>query len=172
MAITKIQSESLNLADTYDFTGTVTGAGGVNTPSFYAKLSSAQSIGGGSWTKINLNAEDWDTDSGFDTSTYKYTVPTGEDGKYLIGYSLGTDSVIDDNERLLGKIYINGSGYNPITTQARGTGSNVDLFVSMNSIIDLSAGDYLELYAYHNEGSSQSMLATYTRMWGFKLIGI
>nr|BAR25928.1 filamentous hemagglutinin-like protein [uncultured Mediterranean phage uvMED] len=28
MAITKIQSESLNLADTYDFTGTVTGAGG------------------------------------------------------------------------------------------------------------------------------------------------
>ena len=36
MAITKIQSESLNLADTYDFTGTVTGAGGVNTPAFYA----------------------------------------------------------------------------------------------------------------------------------------
>ena len=29
MAITKIQSESLNLADTYDFTGTVTGAGGI-----------------------------------------------------------------------------------------------------------------------------------------------
>ena len=27
MAITKIQSESLNLSDTYDFTGTVTGAG-------------------------------------------------------------------------------------------------------------------------------------------------
>ena len=38
MAITKIQSESLNLADTYDFTGTVTGAGGVNTPSFFAYL--------------------------------------------------------------------------------------------------------------------------------------
>ena len=34
MAITKIQSESLNLADTYAFTGTVTGAGGVNTPAF------------------------------------------------------------------------------------------------------------------------------------------
>ena len=27
MAITKIQSESMNLADTYAFTGTVTGAG-------------------------------------------------------------------------------------------------------------------------------------------------
>jgi len=29
MAITKIQSESLNLSDNYDFTGTVTGAGGI-----------------------------------------------------------------------------------------------------------------------------------------------
>jgi hypothetical protein len=28
MAITKIQSESLNLADDYTFTGTITGAGG------------------------------------------------------------------------------------------------------------------------------------------------
>ena len=34
MAITKIQSESLNLADTYAFTGTVTGAGLNNTPVF------------------------------------------------------------------------------------------------------------------------------------------
>ena len=44
MAITKIQSESLNLADTYDFTGTVTGAGGTNTPAFHAFLSSTQSV--------------------------------------------------------------------------------------------------------------------------------
>ena len=40
MAITKIQSESLNLADTYAFTGTVTGAGGDNTPSFKAHRTS------------------------------------------------------------------------------------------------------------------------------------
>ena len=33
MAITKIQSESLNLADTYAFTGTVTGTPN-NTPAF------------------------------------------------------------------------------------------------------------------------------------------
>ena len=34
MAITKIQSESLNLADTYAFTGTVTGAGFTNDEFF------------------------------------------------------------------------------------------------------------------------------------------
>ena len=38
MAITKIQSESLNLADTYDFTGTVTGAGESNNQYFRARL--------------------------------------------------------------------------------------------------------------------------------------
>ena len=34
MAITKIQSESMNLADTYAFTGTVTGASTPMTPAF------------------------------------------------------------------------------------------------------------------------------------------
>ena len=44
MAITKIQSESMNLADTYAFTGTVTGASGVNTPAFYATMSGDQTL--------------------------------------------------------------------------------------------------------------------------------
>jgi hypothetical protein len=43
VAIDKIQSESINLADTFAFTGTVTGAGGVNTPAFSANQG-AQSI--------------------------------------------------------------------------------------------------------------------------------
>ena len=44
MAITKIQSESLNLSDNYDFTGTVTGAGGTNTPYFFAYRNASLSI--------------------------------------------------------------------------------------------------------------------------------
>jgi len=61
MAITKIQSESLNLSDTYDFTGTVTGAGGVNTPAFEAKPGSITDIGyTGVWTKINYDTETFD----------------------------------------------------------------------------------------------------------------
>ena len=55
MAITKIQSESLNLADTYAFTGTVTGAGGANTPAFQAYKSANQAISGSTWTKIQFN---------------------------------------------------------------------------------------------------------------------
>ena len=51
MAITKIQSESMNLADTYAFTGTVTGAGGVNTPAFRAYQGSGQNISNNAATK-------------------------------------------------------------------------------------------------------------------------
>jgi hypothetical protein len=158
--------------DTFTVPSGVTVAGAMaNTPSFYAKLSASQSISSGSWTKINLNAEEWDTDNAFDTSNYKFTVPSGEGGKYFIGYSLATDSVIDDNERLLGKLYLNTNPVTPSTTGDRGTGSNVDLFLNFSTLMDLSAGDYLELYAYQNEGASQNILANYTRMWGNKLIG-
>ena len=61
MAITKIQSESLNLADTYDFTGTVTGAGGVNTPAFFAELGSTQTgVSDDTFTKVTFNNESFD----------------------------------------------------------------------------------------------------------------
>ena len=43
MAIDKIQSESINLADNFAFTGTVTGAGVSNTPCFQASLTNSLS---------------------------------------------------------------------------------------------------------------------------------
>ena len=54
MAIDKIQSESINLADNFAFTGTVSGAGQNNAPYFHARLGSDQSVGyTGNTTKIN-----------------------------------------------------------------------------------------------------------------------
>ena len=74
MAITKIQSESLNLSDTYAFTVTVTGAGGVNTPAFSAKMSSGQDIGySGVWTKLNFTSEQFDIGSYYNAGNAKFT---------------------------------------------------------------------------------------------------
>ena len=56
MAIDKIQSESINLADTFAFTGTVTGAGGVNTPIVYV-LANAASLTNNTTQKITMNNE-------------------------------------------------------------------------------------------------------------------
>ena len=62
MAIDKIQSESINLADNFSFTGTVTGAGGDNKPTFFAYRSSNQSINDDTATRINFDAELFDSD--------------------------------------------------------------------------------------------------------------
>tara|TARA_R100000655_G_scaffold69042_1_gene107284 strand:- start:185 stop:736 length:552 start_codon:yes stop_codon:yes gene_type:complete len=60
MAIDKIQSESINLADNFEFTGNVTGAGESNTPSFYAVGTSATTVNHATLTKIIVNSERFD----------------------------------------------------------------------------------------------------------------
>ena len=62
----------------------VSGVGGDNTPSWNARLSSTQSFAGDTNIKINFDTELWDTDSAYDTSNGKFTVPSGEGGKYFI----------------------------------------------------------------------------------------
>ena len=66
MAIDKIQSESINLADNFAFTGTVTGAGENNTPNFYVRGTANTSCAENTATKLSVGAEDWDSDSAFD----------------------------------------------------------------------------------------------------------
>ncbi len=54
----------------------------VNRPAFHAYLGANQTAADATATKLNINTETYDTDSCFDTSTYRFT-PT-EAGKYLI----------------------------------------------------------------------------------------
>jgi hypothetical protein len=75
MAIDKIQSESINLADTFAFTGTVTGAGGVNTPSFEARLASNMTgLFAGTNTLVTLDTEKFDIGSCFNNTTSSTTL--------------------------------------------------------------------------------------------------
>ena len=55
MAIDKIQSESINLADNFAFTGTVTGAGGTNTPCFQAYASGTLAVNDSVYTTLAFN---------------------------------------------------------------------------------------------------------------------
>jgi len=152
--------------------GVISSGGAItNTPMFRAKLTSSQSIASGAYTKINLDGVSFDSDNVFDTSTYKFTVPSGQSGKYSVGYSIGTDAAIDDGERLIGRIYRNGTGLNYTTSNDWASGSTRDLFVNYSVNIDLSVGDYLELYMFHNEGGAINCNPSYTRLWGYKLIG-
>ena len=94
MAIDKIQSESINLADTFAFTGTVTGAGGVNTPAFQVKLGNEPAVSTSTWTKVPCSVETYDVGGCYDNSTnFRFTPTTA--GKYVFYVQVGFNALAD-----------------------------------------------------------------------------
>ena len=74
-------------------TVTINNAALKNTPSFYVYLGSNQTISNATDTKITLDTEGWDTDSAF--ASNKFTVPSGEAGKYFFGYTTRVQNIDD-----------------------------------------------------------------------------
>ena len=167
----KIQAESMNLADTYDFTGTVTGAGGVNTPNFAARMATSQSLSSGSTTKMQFDTEFFDTDSAYDNSTnYRFTVPSGQAGKYFINAKITFNDVASTDAAQIIRMYKNGSQVAAGVRRTVGT-TGRDASVSVSQILNLSVADYIEIYAYTNAGSgSLGSASGYNIFEGYKLV--
>ena len=142
-------------------------AGGDNTPSFKVTQNSVQSIGTGAFTKVeNFGTENWDTDSAF--ASNKFTVPSGQDGKYW--FQATTELAgIDDGEIVNMMIYKNGSGAFTARWYAP---SSADIRARVQGVISLVATDYVEAYIYHNEGGSVNTNTGETTFTGFKLAGV
>ena len=182
MAIDKIQSESINLADNFSFTGTVTGAGGVNTPAFQAKLTTASvAFTEGSLTALIMNSEDFDTDNAYDTSTGKFTPQTA--GKYYCEVFTHADrggSTMSDLKMAYVQLFKNGSGgssYDSRVIQQHDMRNNYGrgFGVNVSGIFDLNgSSDYVYpgLSIQTNSGSDPNFNgeSNYTYFRAFKLI--
>jgi len=168
VAIDKIQSESINLADTFAFTGTVTGAGETNTPVFLAsKSDSNQSISHNTTTKITFNNEIVDSDSAFASSTF--TVPSGKGGTYLLSACVYVGNSQDYNYLSIRK---NGSSTNVINmTHFRNTTSDSSYHIT--GLVSASASDTFEVYFAQTKGSSVNAESNssvgFTFFGGFKI---
>jgi hypothetical protein len=92
MALSKIQAESMNLADTYAFSGTVSGTSVAGSNAFCARTSVAdwQSSADGAILFFNdtSTGDCFDTDGVYNTSTYKFTAPAT--GVYTFWFSVYT----------------------------------------------------------------------------------
>ena len=151
----------------------VSGVGGDLTPAWFVKNSSAQSISDDTATKVTLDTEVFDTDSAF--ASNKFTVPSGEAGKYFIYGSIDfiNTSNNDMRENYI-MFYKNGSAV--ILHALNGyTNANMRRLVLSTSVtLDLAAGDYLEMYgtADTDGGSSSEMRSnnSATFFGGFKLL--
>lgn len=158
MAFSKIIAESMDLTDTYAFTGTVTGAGVSNKPSFHAYSSNGQTPTDSTSTKIELDTELYDSDSAFDTSNYRFTVPSGEGGTYYLYGHIAIDSQEDNGIiHASAKIRKNNSSdlIETYTNQSSNYQRDIPFFVYGAFV--LSAGDYVELFGYLNDASNSGL---------------
>jgi len=128
--------------------GTQTGFGGTNTPAFYVTITSNQTVSDNVKTKVSWTNEVYDTDNAF--ASDKFTVPSGQAGKYnfYVHLTLGTSGSYGV---LFPRAYIykNGSSLYMFSGPNNEQGNDV-YSVTGTLSLDLSVGDYIEVYGRNN----------------------
>jgi len=150
------------------------------TPAFQAYSSDGQTPSDASWTKVELDAVLFDTDSAFNTSTYRFTVPSGMGGKYFLNGSIAIDSQENSGINYSSvKFYKNGGSSELADSYINWQANPIrDFAQPLSGIFELAAGDYIELYGYLDDatgsgmdfkGASGTRIAT--QMGGYRIIG-
>tara|TARA_Y100001972_G_scaffold80878_1_gene98193 strand:+ start:194 stop:730 length:537 start_codon:yes stop_codon:yes gene_type:complete len=168
--IIKQSGSSITIGETGD---TVSGPF-TNVPAFYAKVGSNQTISDNTQTKIAFDTEVFDTNSAYNTSDYRFTVPTGFAGKYMINGAYAFSNyggAAGDRIQLI--IRRNGSDNNDgfIGDYAPSTAGSADPGIEINRVLSLAVGDYLEMYVYQTTGASATLMSAYSSFAGYRIIG-
>jgi hypothetical protein len=139
-------------------------AGGANTPAFFAKVNASNSTTDSVPTKMTFATEVFDTDNAYDTSTSRFTVPSGKAGKYFIYSAVRVDSATDSEIYDI-TIRKNGSGVlQHSANQYRYTSAYV------SGVLDLAVSDYLEIYVQLQNNLSIRNEPTGVYFGGYKII--
>ena len=175
--VNTIQDAGGNALLTSNGSGPITtnNIGGQNTPAFKVYLgSNMTSVTRNTTTKITFDTEVYDTDSAF--ASNKFTVPTGEAGKYHFSAMATMKNSSDYNFTSI-HLYQNGNEI------LRGTKLQLtDYYLSSSAYstmvvtgdLNLSVSDYIEVYIEMGAaGGSGTILAAekFTAFSGYKIIG-
>jgi len=164
---------------TLNSAGTNTLEGIANTPRFSVYLDATQAVANNTWTKIVFNDEDYDSDSAFDTSNGRFTVPSGKEGVYVFTFSAQAPDMPNATS-VACRLYVNGSDtktiggtvrYQGWTQNFTAVGSTSNNNMTGVAPINLSVGDYVELYIRQNGGGSDNLDIEHQNFAGYKLIG-
>ena len=129
----------------------------VNRPSFYSYLNTTQSISDSTDTTVQMAAELWDTDSAFDTSTYKFTVPSGKAGKYWFYGAIQLQNLTNEDEARA-MIFKNSS--TRLTASRYFQGQNGTINYQCGVAADLSVGDTVEFKTRQVSGGAKNAEGT------------
>jgi len=117
----------------------------------YAYLSASQlNLVNGAVTLIDLNTENYDIGSDFNTSTHKFTAPVT--GYYDIRYQVGFNGIFLD-KRYLAYVYKNTSTL-VLLTSVIPAATISGLYVNASGIVHLTATDTLDLRAESESGDN------------------
>tara|TARA_R100001440_G_scaffold9562_1_gene17907 strand:+ start:238 stop:774 length:537 start_codon:yes stop_codon:yes gene_type:complete len=177
MAFSKIIAESMDLTDTFNFTGTLqqngAGIGGLNTPAFEATRGSNQSVSHDTITKVQLNVETFDTAGNYDHSTnYRFTPQTN--GKYYI-YA---QAVVQASEERLKRysLYLrkNGNNYKYMSNYFTNNEAYINNIFIGTTVAFNGSSDYVELFVKPEYTSSGTLQvngdSTELTFGGYKII--
>ena len=154
---------------------TQSGFGGNNTPSFQATMSGTQTITASTVTKVQFDTESFDTNGAYDhTTNYRFTVPSGEGGKYFVNINLHTSassSAVNGGVRFAP--YVNGTQSSEVGILTRAFITNETRTNNVSGILTLSASDYVEVYVYLEGATSVRASVSYgvSNFSMYKLIG-
>ena len=127
-------------------------------PAASVHLSSTQTIATGTWTKLALASELYDKNNDFDSSTkYRFTAPV--DGIYLV--NLNVAFALTAGNDAGGAIYLNGAENNLRIDVPGRSGGHFN--INVVAMLDLDATDYVEFFAYHSEGSDDTITGSAPR---------
>lgn len=130
-------------------------------PSFSAYMSTTQTgVATGTWTKVEFDAEDWDTEGWYDhTTNYRFTPLIA--GKYQVNSSVLMGS-IGNTERGWIAVYKSGSRIYQGNISYQGAAGNIISLASI--VVDLNgSSDYIEVFGYQDTGSDKSFVAGSTK---------
>jgi len=165
---------------TFTNSGTVTGFPN-NEPYFSAMRaegSGSQSVANNTWTKMTFPTTIADSASAW-ASNEQWTIPAGKGGLYFVSACVYWAGGVNNISAGL-KIYINGDS-NPLpnngTTNtnatlsyyANGEDSSNNFMSTGSGTFRLNAGDYIELYTWHDKGSAMNAEPSGTRATAFRI---
>jgi len=129
-------------------------------PSFRAYLGSSQTLSAATWTKVAFNTESWDTDSCFNTTTYRFTPTTA--GKYQVNASC----FMYDGPEYRWMLYKNGTDYAFLDIKDNSSVSDMNPNMQGSVMVDMNgSSDYIEMYAFMRAGSTRRIDGGTTNNW-------
>ena len=148
--------------------GVISSGGAItNTPAFHAYLATAsQSIADDTHTVIQYNATTLDTNSAFNTSTYRFTPAVS--GKYFL-YAQGN---MHASAKMM--LHIRKNDTRIFTGRDRGGGNTADQTVASNGIIEANTTDYFDVTFYQDSNGSINLAGNdvfKTFFGGYRVIG-